>query len=76
MPMNLITVATSRSAKNWKIKLNFVRVLPTRIVEGLKWSFKESEPCFVTFGVAVLIGVIGFYFLNQNVLDSDSYENF
>jgi signal transduction histidine kinase len=47
-----------------------------KIGQGFKWSFKESEPCFVTYGVSVLVGVLGFYFLNQRYFQDDLYEDF
>jgi signal transduction histidine kinase len=56
--------------------MNFIWALKKKLHEGLLWSFKESEPYFLTFGIAVLIGVLGFYFLNKNVIAENTYENF
>ncbi|USN51126.1 MAG: HAMP domain-containing histidine kinase [Myxococcales bacterium] len=52
----------------------FIRLWTKKLYEGLQWSFKESEPYFATFGISVLVGVLGFYFINP-VVNSDVYEN-
>ncbi len=48
----------------------------SKICENIKWCFAESEPYFSVFGMAVLIGVLGFYFFNLNYIANDVYENF
>lgn len=53
----------------------FISGWQKKVIEGLQWSFKESEPYFATFGIAVLIGVVGFYFINPIINFDDIYEN-
>lgn len=58
------------------LNMNIFRNFRSRIYENMKWCFVESEPYFFVFGIAVLIGVLGFYFLNLNLIADDVYENF
>lgn len=52
-----------------------LRALAKKIYDGLQCSFKESEPCFLTYGFSVVVGVLGFYFINQRLPDNIIYED-
>lgn len=56
--------------------MKVIQRLKNKLSESLLLSFKESEPYFLTYGVAAFLGGLGFYFLNQNLVAENVYENF
>jgi signal transduction histidine kinase len=58
--------------KKSELNLYIFHRIRKKILEGFLWSFNESQPYFKSYGLAVLIGVLSFYFFNNNF--SDHYE--
>ena len=50
--------------------------LKRKISESFTLSFEESERHFTTYGIAVIIGIFGFYLFNLWVHNKTGYENF
>lgn len=56
--------------------MKLIQIAKNKLYEGLLWSFKESEPYFLTYGMAAFLGVFVFYFFNKNYIVENAYENF